>query len=178
MFYCFSVKWILLSSVYGLSARIPPPGYAPPSLPPPPPVPAVGDPELPTFPCTCVLPDGTACTCVGSDARRLSTHICRNLTPIQLRMPGRPLPICVLTVLVLFQRYPASTLHWLVVIVANLGAHPRLARSIRHHRWSAQLVLPCLSPCHHFLNAYDPTSALRCSHRPRTRICTAKEVYA
>ena len=57
------------------SVRIPPPGCVPPALPHPPPVPAVVDPELPTFPFACILPDGTSCTFIGKDAKRLETHM-------------------------------------------------------------------------------------------------------
>ena len=58
-----------------LSVHIPPPRYAPPALPHPPPVLAVADPVLPTFPCECMLPDGTTCNFIEQDATRLATHM-------------------------------------------------------------------------------------------------------
>ena len=69
----------------------------------------------------------------------------------------------VLGALELFQRYQAlditRELHWIVVTVANLEAHSRLVRSIRHRLWFVRRVLSCPRLCQHFLSAHDLISA-------------------
>ena len=96
--------------------------------------------------CACVLPDGTTCDFIGKDAKRPATQM-QKFHSRCLRRPERPLPMFVHGALEFLQRHQAlditSKLHLSVVTVANLEAHSRLERSIRHHLCS--ILSPSLS---------------------------------
>ena len=77
-----------------LSDRIPPPGYVPPVLHHPPPVLAVVDPDLSTFLCVCILPNGTPCTFVGKGARRLSTHMQKVISKLSEQAGATVTKVC------------------------------------------------------------------------------------
>ena len=134
---------------------MPTPGYVPPVLPHPSPVLAVVDPELLTFPCACLFPNGTSCTFIGKDAKQLATRAEISLHFVSTGWSGRYQRLSL--VLSIFSEVSSVRHH--ITGSWSLWQTPRLIHGWQYDLISATLPAQILHPRLHrfgsvFMNAW------------------------